>query len=307
MSENRTTPSYAEVIQINRTQESTLGHQQEVHACPVELATQINDAEYLNSHEPTGDDEIQNAQLVGGIGIISLLRQISPVFQQSESRERRHRTFQEKLINLRNTVVADATLPILLIFYLSRLLNSAMYSGAGAAMLKSLFHSYNVQEAVWAVLIGSAIWSPVIIFFDYIIVQLETERHPDRHMVSWLFQGIVIPPVGWAILKSYYDVEMTVFQHAAALWLGSGTLFLPLGVLELGAMYLYNREYSHQVEDNDDGALRADALSSQLSAAHTSQRITNDQLNLSNIVSDGEKTASDPDQLVESEAIRCIL
>ena len=46
-----------------------------------------------------------------------------------------------------------------------------MYSGAGAAMLKSLFHSYNVQEAVWAVLIGSAIWSPVIIFYDYIIVQ----------------------------------------------------------------------------------------------------------------------------------------
>ena len=189
-----------------------------------------------------------------------------------------------------------------------------MYSGAGAAMLKSLFHSYNVQEAVWAVLIGSAIWSPVIIFFDYIIAQLETMRRPqdgtvsqDGHILSCLFQGMVIPPVGWAILKSYYDVEMTVFQHAAALWLGSGTLFLPLGVLQLGVMYLYNREYSHQVEDNDDGALRADALNSQLSAAHTSQRITNDQLNLSNIVSDGEKTASDPDQLVESEAIRCIL
>ena len=49
-----------------------LGHQQEVHACPVELATQINDAEYLNSHSQQGMVN-KNAQLVGGIGIISLL------------------------------------------------------------------------------------------------------------------------------------------------------------------------------------------------------------------------------------------
>ncbi|MAV28394.1 MAG: hypothetical protein CMF43_01140 [Legionellales bacterium] len=312
MLEHTTTPPYAEVIQVNHIQESTLADQQAVHASPVELATQINDAEYLNSHESTGDDEIQNAQaipdpLVSEIRDICL--QLRRVFEQSEARERQHRIFEEKFINLHRTVFANADLSILLIFYLASLANGSMCSGAGAAMLENQFHSYKVQEAVWVVLIGSSILCPFIIYGTRYYAQMESPplRYRDAAFLSNLAQGFLIPNVGYQILKYCYNVEMTIWQHIAALWLGGGTLFLPLSALEIGVMYMCNREYLHRVEAHDDGAHRADDLISEHGAAHTSRHITNDQHGLSNIVSDEEQTASDPDQLVESEAIRCIL
>lgn len=314
MPDNNTTsilpPPHVEAIPINHIQGLTLGHQQEAEARPVDLAMEINTAEYLDSHASTGDEEIQSAQALPNMlisEIQDIFLQISRAFERSEARERQHQIFEQKFINLPHTVLLNADFSVLLILYLVSLASSSMYSGAGAAMLANQFHSYKIQEAVWAVLIGSSILCPFGIYGAQQYAQIESPalRYRDAVFLRNLAQGFLIPSVGYYILKCCHDVEMTIWQHIAALWLGAGTLFLPFGALEIGVMYLCNREYLHQVESNDDDAHRADDLISEHGATQLSRHTTHDQPALSDIATYRDQIESG--QLAESEAIRCIV
>ncbi|MEE3003400.1 MAG: hypothetical protein VX335_03515 [Pseudomonadota bacterium] len=128
------------------------------------------------------------------------------------------------------------------ISYLFNLCLQTAFASAGAWWLSYTNKSYRVREVVTSVLIGASILAPFVFYFEKLYFSEDNVSKLYKYLTyaRRLVGNILIPVIGYEILKQTSGVEMQLEQHLAAYTLGSVALSIPTAILTSIALpYLY--------------------------------------------------------------------